>query len=447
MSFLWMFLLGRAPVEAQQPRTVVLVGGMLISGLDVPPLHHAAIVIEGNRIVRVGPAAEVKIPPGATVIDTSGETMLPGLIDVHVHLIIVGAGDYRQWFAWLKAHESEYPPERIMAISANQLLMAGVTSAVDLGGPLQASLTVRDRINRGEIPGPRMEVSGPWLTRHVAIFPAAYQINVTSPQQAARAVDQLAAAGVDVIKAHAGLTLADYQAIVRAAHAHGLKVHAHVYDEEAVRNAFEAGVDVLQHAGSAGVPTYSPELVQEIAASGRPVVPTVAHRSWIWPATVDFPERLQDPELKKLFPADLWEEVQDSLEDWPSLGYFTTIDRQMHYRDALLMQWIDSGAILGMGTDNGTPMNFHTDALWREMKVFVDHGVPPLQVLADATRVNARIMGKGRELGTIEPGKLADVIVVDGNPLFDIAELSHVQDVIKDGKIYKENGNPIGSRR
>jgi imidazolonepropionase-like amidohydrolase len=444
--FRWLILGGVllcGSAYAQERRATALVGGMLISGLDVPPLHNATIVIQGDRIVQVGPAAAVKIPPGATVIDTRGQTMLPGLIDTHVHLILLGYGDEAGWFEWLKPRQSEYPLEKVMALSAYQLLMSGVTSAVDLGGPAKESISVRNRVNQGKIPGSRMQVSGPMFTRtRYAGFPDDASMMVTSPEQAAQEVERLARQGVDVIKAHAGLTREDYFAIVKAAHAHGLKVHAHVYDEKDVRNAFESGVDVLQHVGSGGVPTYSPDLVKAIAASGRPIVPTVAHRSWIFPDTLDFPESLQDRELKGLFPPDMWEGVQESLKNWPSLGYFATITRQIGYRDALTRQWIKSGAVMGMGTDSGTPLNFHTDALWREMKAIADEGLPPLQVIADATRVNARIMGK-TDLGTIETGKIADIIVVPDNPIFDdLTDLGHVQVVIKGGVIYKENGKP-----
>jgi len=92
---------------------------------------------------------------------------------------------------------------------------------------------------------------------------------------------------------------------------------------------------------------------------------------------------------------------------------------------------------MGMGTDSGTPMNFHSEALWREIKVHVDMGMTPQRAIAAATRVNATIIGKGRELGTIEPGKLADIIVVKGNPLFDIVALANVETVVKDGLVLK----------
>ncbi len=425
------------PLASAQPgRKLALVGGMLLDGYEVPPLHHAAVLIEGNRIVRVGPATEVAIPPGAEVIDTSGRVMLPGLIDLHVHLIILGHGDYARWDPWIAEN---HLVERVMEISARQLLMAGVTSAVDLGGTLKESLSVRDRIRRGAIPGPRMWMSGPWITRSLGDYSPALddQILIETPDDAARAAEKLAAAGVDVIKAYVGLGRAHYKAIVDTAHKHHLKVHAHVYDPANVRDALEAGVDVLTHVGSAGTPPYDPDLVKAIVVTGTPVVVTAAHRVWIFPATVDFPERLQDPQLKEDFGPQIYNEVQKSLEGFHRLGYFATTDREMFYSRASLRQWIDSGAVMGMGTDSGTPMNFHTEALWREIKAHVDVGMPPQRAISAATRINAQILGKGDELGTIEPGKLADIIVVKGNPLLDIVALSNVEVVVKDGVVYK----------
>jgi imidazolonepropionase-like amidohydrolase len=432
------------PAQAQQPKTTVLVGGMLINGLSVPPLHNAAVVIEGDKIVQVGSAKDVKIPEGATVIDTSGQTMMPGLIDAHAHLFMLGYGDEADWFKWLKGDGKKYSIEKIMELSGYQMLMSGVTSAIDLGGTTQDSITVRDRINKGEVAGPRLQVAGPLVTRGAfAGFPADASAVITSPKEAADVVERLYKQGVDVIKAHSGLTREDYFAIVKAAHAHKMKVHAHVYDEAAVRNAFDAGVDVLQHVGSAGFPPYSPELVRAIAESGRPVVLTAAHRSWIYPDTVTFPERLQDQATRDLFPADIWAAVQASFKEWPAEGYFTAINRQMRYRSPQVKQWIESGAVMGVGTDSGTPMNFNTDGLIREMKVLADEGVPPLEVIADTTRVNARLMSKPN-LGTIEPGKLADIIVVPGDPIYsDLTDLAYVQVVIKGGVLYKQNGKPL----
>ena len=436
-------LAGAPGATAQAPekpdQALVLVGGRLIDGYGGPPLENSVIVVRGNRIEAVGRVGEVAIPTGARVISTEGHTVLPGLMDMHVHLMIIGHADYDYWF---RAYRDRWR-DVIMPISAKQLLMAGVTSAVDLGGTLKESLSVRDRIKRGEIPGPRMWMSGPWITRDLGDYSDALptQILVDTPAEAARAVDQLADAGVDVIKAYVDMRPEHYRAIADAAHRRKLKVHAHVYDPVDVRNALEAGVDVLTHAGSAGTPPYDPGLVKAIAVKGTPVVITAAHRVWLFPATVDFPERIQDPRLKHDFTPQLYEEVMNSLRNFHRLSYFATTDRQMLYGKASLKQWIDAGVVMGMGTDSGTPLNFHTEALWREIKAHVDMGMSPARAISAATRVGADILGRGADLGTIEPGKLADIIVVNGNPLFDIVALANVETVVKGGVIYKGGGS------
>jgi len=341
-------------------------------------------------------------------------------------------------FLHTRATAGDYPLQRVMELSARQLLSAGITSAVDLGAPLKESVSVRDRIQSGQIPGPRLSVSGPWLIREAAIFPPMCQTIVHTAAEAARATEDNIRGGADVIKLHGGLSLEEYKVIVEVAHRHHIKVHAHVYQELEVRDAFSAGVDVLQHVGS-GMPPLNAALVKDIAESGRPVVLTAARRMWVFPATREFPERLEDPELEHQFPPDMWIELQDSFKRFHTLGVFKNREQEEFFGDASINQWIRAGAVIGMGTDSGTPLNFHRDALWREAKVFVDHGMPAAKVIMALTWVNARILGKERELGTIEPGKLADITVVKGNPLFDIVALSNVDVVIKDGVPYRDS--------
>ena len=437
---------GQGAAQPQVPSLgkgkLALVGGMLLDGYEVPPLHHAAVLIEDNKITWVGRAADAKIPPDATVIDTSGRVMMPGMIELHAHLMLVGHGNYSRWFPWVAEKKII---ENVMEISAKQLLMAGVTSAVDLGGPLEASLRVRDRVKRGEIPGARLWVSGPWIPKQEGTStpsPTSFSWSgrIDTPDDAARATETLAKAGVDVIKAYTNLTPEHYRAIVETAHKHQIRVHAHVYAEQDVRNALEAGVDVLQHVGSAGTtPPYSKELIRDIVNAGRPVVVSAAHRSWIYPATTEFPERLQEPQLKQDFAVvpGLWDEVQSSFKQWHTLPYFQRTDREMFFRERALGQFIEAGAVMGMGTDSGTPMNFHAEALWREIKAHVDVGMSPQRAISAATRIGARVLGRGNDLGTIEPGKLADIIVLKRNPLFDIQALADVEVVVKDGVVYK----------
>ena len=137
----------------------VLVGGTLIDGYNPKPIRNSVIIIEGERIKSVGQVGSAAIPKGVELISTEGMTVLPGLWDMHVHLMINGHADYDHW-------DKTYPPVMetvIMPASAKQLLMAGVTSARDLGGPLKPSLAVRDAINAGKIPGPTVYVSGPFI--------------------------------------------------------------------------------------------------------------------------------------------------------------------------------------------------------------------------------------------------------------------------------------------
>ncbi|HUD96636.1 MAG TPA: amidohydrolase family protein, partial [Woeseiaceae bacterium] len=159
---LWLTAAGVLAQESLRPDgPVAFSGGMLLDGYEAEPIHHAVVVVEGNRIVAAGPRHAVAVPPDATVIDIGGRTLMPGLIDAHVHVDLIGHGDYERYYRFLRGMERL---DEVMPIAAKQLLRAGVTSAVDLGTPFDI-LELRSRIERGEIPGPRLTISGPWLTR------------------------------------------------------------------------------------------------------------------------------------------------------------------------------------------------------------------------------------------------------------------------------------------
>ena len=150
------------PSWAAEPRpTLALVGGQVIDGYEGPPIHDGVVLIAGDRIVAVGPRAEVTVPAGTTVVDTEGMSVLPGLMDMHVHLMILGHSDYEHWD---KTYMARFRDE-IMPIAAKQLLMSGVTTVRDLGAPLDEILHVKRRIEKGEIPGPRLFVSGPFIQK------------------------------------------------------------------------------------------------------------------------------------------------------------------------------------------------------------------------------------------------------------------------------------------
>lgn len=433
--------LGAAGVAAQQPgldRPIALVGGMLLDGYEAAPIHNSVVVIEGDRVVAAGPAHDVAVPENAHVIDTRGKTVLPGLIDMHVHMELLGHGDYEEFYDFIDGARNLEP---IREIAAKQLLRAGVTTAVDLGSTFDILGTKR-RIENGEIPGPRIIASGPWISRlrvAEAIVPAEMQIVINSPEEAAARTRELIERGVDVVKAWVGLTQEDYVAIVREAHQRGVKVHAHLYDPEKAEMALNAGVDVLQHMGSARNPPYDRELVLRIVHKGVPVIQTIAHRIWVYPATVAFPARLQTKVLRQDLPPALYAEFQRSFRLFHRRDYFRDVEREIRLSKVAARQFIDAGAVIGVGTDGGSPLNFHSDAMWREMSALVDSGMTPIQVISAATKTNAEILGGmdifggRRQLGTIEPGMLADLIVVDGDPLFDINVLGYVDLVIRNG--------------
>src|SRR5262245_3732501 len=173
-----------------------LVGGTLVDGFGGRPIRNSVVLIEGERISNVGQVGTLSVPAGADVISTEGMTVLPGLWDMHVHLMINGHSDYTHW-------DKTYPPvfeSVIMPASAKQLLLAGVTSARDLGGPLEASISVRDRIKAGKISGASMYVSGPFIQK--APYPGTelFRWGVSGQADARAKVRKLADAGVNVIK-------------------------------------------------------------------------------------------------------------------------------------------------------------------------------------------------------------------------------------------------------
>lgn len=405
---------------------------MLLDGYERPPQHHAAVVVRDGRIAWVGSVHDLEVPDDAEVIDTRGRTIMPGLIDAHAHVDLIGHGDYDRFYRFIGGTARL---EEMAEIAMAQMARAGVTTAVDLGAPLDI-LRVRDRVEAGELPGPRLLASGAWITRITLDgVPLEYQNVIASPREAAEVATGLIDDGADVIKLWSGLTEEDMRAVVEVAHARGVRVHAHLYEPDVIWMAIRAGVDVFQHVGSGGNPPYDDDLIAEVAHRGIPVVQTIAHRIWIYPATIAFPERLQDPRLEADFPPDVWAEVQASFEDFERLGYFRTTPRQIRNAPRATRQFIEGGAVIGVGTDAASPMNFHTEAMWREMEALIESGMTPLQVISAATKTNAELLGLASETGTIEVGKAADILVVEGNPLADIRALDRVVTVLARGRL------------
>ena len=412
---------------------VALVGAQVIDGYEVAPISDGVVVYEDGVITAVGSASEVQIPANARVIDVGGHTVLPGLIDNHVHVDLIGHGSYERYYEFLGGDERL---DEVMPIAAKQMLRAGVTTALDLGAPFEI-LDVRRKIDSGQIPGPRLLVSGPWITRvEYDTIPDSYEVVITSPEEGALKALELIDRGSDVIKTWEGLTQEDYHAIVTAAHSRGVKVHAHLYDPEAIKMAIEAGVDVFQHVGSAGNPPYEEALINTIAHKEIPVVQTISHRVWVYPSTLAFPSRLKRAEYKTDMPDDIYREFMDSFNDFHQLPYFRNAATEIRNSKQSASQFIEAGARIGVGTDAASPLNMHLEAMWREMSALVDSGMTTIQVISAATKTNAEILGVFAERGSLEPGKQADILVVAGNPLEDIETLGRVALIAKGGALW-----------
>lgn len=415
---------------------LALVGAFLIDGTQGPPLHDAVVLVAGDRIVEVGTVRDTSVPEGIREVDLRGYTLMPGLNDAHVHLMLLGHGIYSEWF-------TEYPNRlrELMPISARQLLEAGVTSARDLGAPLDDILWLRDEINAGRLPGPRLLVSGPFLQETTGPTQALFRWTVDGPNDAAEKTRALIDAGVDLIKVVQvdRLTPEERDAISAEARKAGLHISAHGYTASELSAAVDLGAASIEHVNARPHPWYEDESVQLMAEHGIVAVPS-SIVSQIYHETEDFPARLQHPRLRKDLPHDVYEAIRASLADPSGLSYFTEKREISGFHAQKVRQLHEGGVRIVVGTDSGTPMNFHYESMWKEMALMVEYGIPPLEVIAGATHWPALLYGRGGDLGTVEPGKLADLLVVDGNPLSNMRVLRDVVHVFKGGDQVVTNG-------
>lgn len=429
------FVLALFLAASVNAEVLVLAGGRLIDGYGGPPMENAVIVIEDNTIRTVGVWGTIRIPDGARVIDTNGYTMMPGLMDMHVHLMILGHGDYDYWF---KTYASQWR-DVVMPISAKQLLMAGVTTARDLGAPLDDIMAVKKRIEADEIPGPRLFVSGPFLQHTAPPLEAKFRWEVKGTEDARKKVDIVADAGADVIKMidQDQMTLDEVKAIVDQAHKRGKTVAAHAHRSEEIRRGLQAGVDCFEHTGLATKPGYEEDIMQMMRERNATLYwcPTM-EGLFLFEQTKNFPERIDDQRLKRDLPQAMYLDVYRSITDVSHLDYFRLVPRRIPTLANKFKQLRESGVTIIVGTDSGIPLNFHFDSTWRELKTMVDLGMPPMEAIRAATYWPAQLL-KQPNLGTIAPGKLADIIVIDGDPLTDMSSLRHVVKVVKNGKVYK----------
>ena len=207
-------------LPAATAEKVALVGGTLLDGLGGAPVYDSVILVDGDSIVDVGTEDSLPVPRGYRVISTEAMTVMPGLWEMHAHLMLNGHSNYAHWDrTYLNRLEDE-----IMPASAVQLLLAGITTVRDLGAPLEPSINVKRKIENGEIPGPRLFVSGPFLQKEAYPGTEAFRWGINGEEDARAKVRRLAEAGADVIKLidHDQMTRSEAIAIVDEAHANNM---------------------------------------------------------------------------------------------------------------------------------------------------------------------------------------------------------------------------------
>jgi len=427
-----------APSPSSPKPTLALVGGQVIDGYEGPPIRDGVVLIAGDRIVAVGPRSEVTVPPGTPVVNTEGMSVLPGLMDMHVHLMIVGHANYEHWdTTYMKRFRDE-----IMPVAAKQLLMAGVTTVRDLGAPLEDILEVKRRIEKGTIAGPRLFVSGPFI-QHApyAEYEKFVRWGVNGPEDARAKVQKIIDAGVDFIKLidQDQMTEAEVAAVVQTAHAAGKPVIAHAHREDEIRIGLRHNVDGFEHTGLATEPEYPPDIIEGLKRRNQTLYwcPTVSPLYLANYTAQVFPERLDDPLWQEGLPRDIVADIRGSLKNLTHLDYFTLTFRRIPTLQRKFQQLRDTGVTLLVGTDSGIPANFHSDSTWRELDTWVKFGMTPMQAIGGATRWPARFLKQEKNLGTLAPGRLADVIAVRGDVLSNITLLQNVSLVVQGGKRVK----------
>jgi imidazolonepropionase-like amidohydrolase len=440
-TFLFAFLLLLSSASfAQQLKA--LVGGTLIDGFGGTPIRNSVIIVEGERIKAIGQVGSLAIPARAEIISTEGMSVLPGLWDMHVHLMLNGHSDYSHWDStYIDVFESV-----IMPSSAHQLLLAGVTSARDLGAPLEASINVKKRIQNGEIPGPTIYVSGPFIQKAPYPNTEAFRWGVNGAADARAKVKKLIDAGVDVIKLidQDQMTLEEAKAVVDEAHKYGKMVVGHSHRPDEIRIGLQIGVDNFEHTGLSSAPEYPEDIMKAMKERAAKMnlgplfwTPTV-EGLFNYEFVRDNPEKLDDTSWHLGLPDSIVRDIRASLRFPGRMSYFQLTPVRKPTLARKFAQLKESGVVMLIGTDSGIPMKFHSQSTWNELDVWVNQfGMDPLLTIKAATYWPAVAMKVDKDYGTITEGKYADIIAVKGDVLRYINLLQDVDLVMKHGKQVK----------
>ena len=419
-------LLAHAEPPAAPP-PVAIHAGRLIDPASGRTLLDQVILVQGGRITAVGPSGTVTPPAGARLVDLSADTVLPGLVDVHTHLTS------NPEESGANSLTVSTPQEAITGVvNAKKTLEAGFTTVRNVGAGGFTDVALRDAINDGEVPGPRMQVSGPplgatgghadenllpWEARHaddggpsgIADSPWGFRAKVR--QNAKYGADVIKFMGSGGVLSHGDsvggqqLTQEEMDAIVSEAHMWGRKVAVHAHGTEAIKAAIRAGVDSVEHAS-----LIDDEGIRMAKAKGVVLDMDVYDDDYI-----------------------LAEGAKNGVEE-ASLAKERSIGRLQ--RENFKKAWA-AGVKMAFATDAGVyPHGWNA----KQFKTMVDWGMTPMQAIQCATTSAAELMGWGDRIGRIAPGYYADIVAVAGDPTQDIVTLQHMDFVMKGGEVFKGPG-------
>ncbi|HDK25973.1 MAG TPA: amidohydrolase family protein [Candidatus Atribacteria bacterium] len=400
----------------------IVIKGTIIDGLNKEPIKQGVIIIEEKTIIAIGKEGEVKIPEGAEVFQ--GETIMPGMIDCHIHFCLNGEANFTQLII-----QSSLSTYAIKAVNyAKRTIESGFTTVRELGSPAHIGVSLRDAVKKGIIPGPRILTSGQPLSitgGHGTFLPpwihSDFDLGLFADgvEEVRKAVRALIGSGVDLIKLLAtggvmdvttspgaqNYNLDELKVAAEEAHKLGKKVAAHVEGLSGAKDCIRAGIDTLEH----GI-ELDDEAIQMMIDNGTFLVPTLL-------APYNIAEHGVEGGIPELAVKKDLEVIKEHAESFKKA--------------------YQAGVKIAMGTDMGTPFSKHGENA-KELELMVNNGMSPIEAIMSTTRVASEAIGLEKSIGTLEKGKLADLIILDGDPLTDITLLQKkefIKLVMKEGKI------------
>jgi imidazolonepropionase-like amidohydrolase len=392
---------------------LVIKGTTLIDGLGGEPVGDAVVVVKGDKIESVGSAKDTVLPSeAARVIHAAGRTVLPGLINAHVHLTSDGLADINAQIVG-----DSVPIAALRAARNAQItLAAGITTVRDCGAKAGVVVELVQAIDEGIVPGPRIVACGRvvCMTGGHGHFMGREADGPDAVRQAARAeikegaqfLKIMATGGVLTKGVHPGqaqLTVDELRAGIEAAHEAGKRTATHAIGNKGIKNALRAGIDSVEHGFY--IDDEAIELFLETRAFHVPTLIAV--------------DRIVE------------HGTEAGIPEW---AVRKAVEESGHHMDSFHKS-VEHGVRLAAGTDAGTPFNYHDMLAW-ELEMMAQEGLTPMQAIVCGTRNGSIVLGMEDQIGTLEPGKLADLILVDGDPLADLALLRKPLLVVKGGEIH-----------